>query len=522
MRGTYEDFFRCIIESLRDVVTVLDKDLKIIYANPAAEDFFSCPLRELLGGKITDMILAQDVPRAEDCLGRALGGWGERSETILRFRTADGALRFARVGVRELMEKLPIKGILLEICDVSEAERMRLELERKEEELREFRTITEAANYGVGIADLDGYLLYVNPYFAAVHGYRPEDLLGKNLLVFHNAEQREEVQEINRRLVEEGSYSNLEVWHARKDGSVFPMLMNAVVIRDEEGSPLYMAATALDISERKQWEEELEAYRHRLEEMVEERTSELAHANWKLQEEIRERVRAEEELRLLNQELDAFAHTVSHDLRGTVSVIDGFARTALQASETGDREEERECLEKVIQAAERMDRFIEALLAYARAAHSLEEGETVNLERVVKEVTSALQEEVTRRGASLVVGSGLPTVAASEVALYQVLYNLLSNALKFSSGDREPRVELTCRCEGGKAVMAVKDNGVGILEEDRERIFLPFVRCGQPELQGLGIGLATVKRVVEGWGGEVWVESTPGEGSTFFFTAPLA
>ncbi len=511
-----------IFELLGNGVVILDPDRRIRYANPAARRLLSLD-HQAVGTSAEELVLRQDLPRFEEMLSSAgEGRCVETGQEPLRIKAADGALRYVALRVTDLRDREPVGGFLLEMCDVGETVRMGLELERREEELREFRTIVENANFGVAIADLDGYLLYVNPYFAAVHGYTPGDLLGKNLTVLHRPEQREEIQEINRRLVREGEYSGLEVWHARRDGSTFPMLMNAVVVRDEEGLPLYMAATAVDISERKRWEEERRAYSERLEEMVEERTRELEEANRRLNAEVEERARAERELQMRNQELDAFARSVAHDLRGSLSVVDGFARSALTALGCGDEGTARECLGMIVQASQRMERFIEGLLAYARAGHRVEAPEETRLDYVVEEVVESLREDIKRNKARLEVAGPLPAVSADRVLLYQVLYNLVNNALKFSHPERDPRVEIGCRQEGERAVLWVGDNGIGIHPEERENIFHPFTRVEEHPSMGLGIGLATVKRAVEAWGGEVWVESTPGEGSTFYFTVPLS
>ncbi|MDI6872741.1 sensor histidine kinase [Candidatus Solincola sp.] len=516
-----EDLHRILVESLGDAVMILDAQGRIRYANPAAERLLALTGCARKGNKFQDFVHRQDLPLWEEIFSPEVVR-DECLETLLRLRAHDGALRHVRVRAADFRGRPPLDGFLVELCDVAEMVEMRRELERKEEELREFRTIVETANYGVAIADPDGYLLYVNPYFAAVHGYSPRDLVGKNLLVFHSPEQREEIMEINRRLLEEGSYSNLEVWHVHRDGSPFPMLMNAVVIRDEEGNPLYLAATAVDISERKRWEEEREAYSERLEEMVEERTRELAEANRRLSEEIEERARVERELQMRNLELDAFAHSVAHDLRGSVSVVDGFARSALSALREGDEGLASECLQMIMEAGKRMEHFIESLLAYARAGHRQELMEETRLDFVVREVAETLREEMKRAGARMDIVGPLPAVLADHVLLYQVLYNLASNALKYCPAERKPHIELGCRLEGERAILWMRDNGIGISPEDRENIFQPFTRVGDHPSLGMGIGLATVKRAVDNWGGEIWVESTPGEGSTFFFTVPLA
>ncbi|MHA1650750.1 MAG: PAS domain S-box protein [Candidatus Helarchaeota archaeon] len=137
--------------------------------------------------------------------------------------------------------------------------RLKHHLEQKiaKEELKRFKTISDNANYGMAISDLQGNLIYINDYFAKVHGYTPDELIGKNLAIFHNEEQMEHVLELNRKLLEVGCYNATEVWHKHKNGSIFPMLMNGIKIATENGEPLYMAATAIDISEQKKAEQKL-------------------------------------------------------------------------------------------------------------------------------------------------------------------------------------------------------------------------------------------------------------------------
>lgn len=516
-----EDFYRILVERLEEAVLVLDGAGRIKFANPAAERILALRSGASTGRLFHDFVLQQDRPLFQEVFSSP-GAQAEGTEPLVRLLSSDGALRHSLLRVTDLRGEPSVDGVMVEVCDVGAMEEMRRELEWKEEELREFRTIVETANYGVVITDTDGYILYVNPHFATLHGYGTRDLLGKNMQVLHPPERREKLRGLRSCLLEKGSCSNLEIEHAHRGGSLLPLLMNAVVIRDDEGSPLYIAATTMDIRERKRWEEEREAYRHRLEEMVEERTRELSEANRRLQEEVEERSRVEEELRLRNLELDSFALSVAHDLRGNISVIEGFARTALSAGESGEHELVVECLKGIAEGARRMERFVECLLAYARAGHPQEAHMGTELDSVVREVQETLEEEMNRAGARLEIVGPLPEVLADRVLLYQVIYNLVSNALKFCPAERDPHVQLGCRPEGGRAVVWVRDNGIGIAPEDLESIFVPFSRVGEHPSSGMGVGLATVRRAVENWGGKIWVESTPGEGSTFFFTVPLS
>lgn len=132
-----------------------------------------------------------------------------------------------------------------------------IEHRRTEEELKKFKSISDNANFGVAITDLDARIQYVNNYFADVHGYRPEELTGKNLAVCHNEGQIEKLTEIIGELKEQGNFSDKIVWHTRKDGRGFPMMMNGFVIRDEHDEVLFIAASARDISDQEQIQQEL-------------------------------------------------------------------------------------------------------------------------------------------------------------------------------------------------------------------------------------------------------------------------
>lgn len=248
----------------------------------------------------------------------------------------------------------------------------------------------------------------------------------------------------------------------------------------------------------------------------------LMQANEKLQAEITERKREEAELLSSNSELDAFAYSVSHDLRGSLSVIKGFAHSAIRAREDERFEDEMHCLSEIIGATNRMNYFIQSLLVYCEAGQAQGETDRVEPGLVLRDVIKAHKERIEEAGTELKTQNNLPAIEVEPVRLYQVLANLVENGLKYSGDNPRPKIEIGGREEDGEAIFFVRDNGMGIQSEDLHRIFEPFARAEDAGQAGLGIGLATVKRAVEGWGGKVWVDSTPGSGSTFFFTAPIA
>jgi signal transduction histidine kinase len=254
--------------------------------------------------------------------------------------------------------------------------------------------------------------------------------------------------------------------------------------------------------------------------LVAERTAELSQTNERLEEEVRERRRAEDALTARNRELESFVYTASHDLRTPLVSIEGFAR--LLEEDYADRldSEGREYLWRVRANAADMDSLLSDLLELSRVTRTQAPKGTVSVAEVVAQALQQLDHAIKDSGATVVVPEDLPTVCASATRLTQVFTNLLSNAIKFSREGADPRVEIAWEKRPDAYRFLVRDNGIGIPEEYRERVFELFTRLKEKEVAGTGIGLAIVKRIVEDHGGELGVESEAGQGSTFWFTLP--
>lgn len=174
-----------------------------------------------------------------------------------------------------------------------------------------------------------------------------------------------------------------------------------------------------------------------------------------------------------------------------------------------------------VEGATRMQRLINDLLAYSRVGTHDGDRQVVELDKVLATARANLEQVIAEQHAE-VTSDPLPSIAGNENLLVQLLQNLLSNGIKFH-GDKTPRVHVSAQHELGRWTIAVRDNGIGIAPEYFDRIFVIFQRLHTRELyEGTGIGLAIAKRIVERHGGRIWVESTPGEGTTFSFTVPEA
>lgn len=510
-----EEHFRLLIENICEIISIIDAEGTIIYMSPSNEKFSGYKSEELVGRNSLEFIHPDDSPGVVQALTALVREPGSKGKVEYRIRHKDGSWRYVQAMGINLLDHPSLSAIVVNATDLTD-------FKLAEQALREEKDFTDNALNSLKdifyVLGADARLLRWNKAFKEVSGYSDEELSSMAVFDFFEGEDQQRQDEFYQVLLEEGQ-AGIEARGVTKDGRRIPYYLFSTLLRDGEGNPVAVCGVGRDISERKRADEELQRYRVHLEELVEERTLEIMRTNERLQEEITERGRVEEQLRARNLELDAFAHNVSHDLRGSLALIDGFACTAINARNKGSVDEENECLVKIVQAAQRMDNFIDSLLDYSRAGHR-GGTERVELDEVLVGVLAEHEGEINRRKADIVIQGKFPAVSGEPVKLHQVLSNLLGNALKFLGDNPEPRVEIGWEEKEGGVTVSVKDNGIGVSEQELEMIFEPFTRCGGAKFPGLGIGLATVKRAVERWGGEVWVESRPGEGSTFFFTVP--
>jgi len=296
------------------------------------------------------------------------------------------------------------------------------------------------------------------------------------------------------------------------DGHTTDVLYNAVVYRNEAGQVQGVFAAARDVTERKRAEAELTRYREHLEELVQQRTSELETANAHLR-------RTTAELASSNQELEQFAYVASHDLQEPLRAVTGYL--GLIERQLGDQLEDkvRHFVDGAVQGASRMHTLITDLLALSRVGTRGQALEPADLNAVLDQTLEGLGASVRETGARI-TRDPLPILCVDAGQMAQLFQNLVGNALKFR-GERPPEIHVSAGPKPGQWVFGVRDNGIGIESQYFERIFLVFQRLHtRKHYPGTGIGLAICKKIVERHGGAIWVESQPGEGSTFYFSIP--
>ncbi|MGD0764913.1 MAG: ATP-binding protein [Dehalococcoidia bacterium] len=315
------------------------------------------------------------------------------------------------------------------------------------------------------------------------------------------------------------------------------MLLNASRLRQLNGGPELILLAIEDMTMRGHLQEELRRHRDQLDELVRERTLALRRANEQLRHDNAVRKQMEESLvaqaareRELTEaltpevaELDAVTYSVSHDLKEPLRAIEAFSKFALEDCADQLDDQGRDYLTKLANASIRMKNLIDDLLTLSRAFRQPGPPKRIDVGGLVGEIVAEIQLTLDAKGATMEVEKGLPDVLAESTRIRQVFVNLIGNAIKFNESKR-PHVKIGVRSiEGGRATFYVQDNGIGIDPQYHERIFGIFQRLHcREDYEGTGAGLAVVKRVVDIFGGRIWVESELGAGATFLFTLPLA
>lgn len=260
--------------------------------------------------------------------------------------------------------------------------------------------------------------------------------------------------------------------------------------------------------------EALEAERSQLEEHVRQRTAELRAANMELEVSLRD-------LAKRNEDLEVFAYVAAHDLREPLRTVSTYV-TMLEKRYADKLDEDgRTFIGFARDAAKRSNQLVLDLLEYSRTGRSEEAARWLDVGGIVTTVVTRLGQLVKDTHARIAVTSALPSVYGREEDLSRLFQNLIDNGLKHRHPDRPPAIEVSARQDGGEWVFCVRDNGSGIEPEYFEKVFVLFQRLDPLKApEGTGIGLSVCRKLVEGYGGRIWVESKPGEGSAFRFTLP--
>jgi len=257
-----------------------------------------------------------------------------------------------------------------------------------------------------------------------------------------------------------------------------------------------------------------------LEEKVQQRTQELNQSNQELDQSNQELNKAIKQLEIANRELESFSYSVSHDLRAPLRTIKGFSEIILEDYLADLDTEAQHLLKKVIRGSNKMEALITGLLDLARMQKMELTRHKVSLSETANSIIQTLRENDPTRKVEVHIESGI-CVEGDQRMLNSVLENLLNNAWKYSSKTQQAAITFASTQQGHRTVYYVQDNGAGFNMKYSKKLFTTFQRLhSEDEFTGTGVGLATVQRIIEKHGGEIWAEAEEGKGATFYFTVP--
>jgi PAS domain S-box-containing protein len=491
-----DEFARQIVETVPDALLILDETLRVQVANRSFYHIFQVSPEETDGRFIYDLGNGEwNIPALRRFLEEIL----PQKKTVESFEVEhdfpDIGLRVMLLNARQVYQKEADSSlILLVISDITERRNIERALATQAVELarsNEFaRQIVETVPDAMLILDENLRVQIANRSFYQTFEVSPDETHGRFIYNLGNdqwniPELRHVLEEI---LPQKKTVENFEVEHDFPDIGLRVMLLNARQVHQHEVGSSFILLVISDITTRRKVERVL--------------------ANQAL------------ELTRSNSDLQQFAYVASHDLQEPLRMVTSYMKLLERRYKGKLDSNADQFIDFAVDGATRMQVLIDDLLAYARIATTsipfTRIDSNKSLEHAIANLEIAIQES-----SSVITFEELPTVMADPSQLAQVFQNLIGNALKFHR-EEVLTVHISAEHRDENWLFSVRDNGMGIEPEFRERIFVIFQRLHKrEEYSGTGIGLAICKKIIERHGGRIWVESQPGAGSTFWFTLPM-
>jgi PAS domain S-box-containing protein len=484
-----------LLSYVSDATFSTDDKRTIVSWNRAAEEMYGWSAEEAIGKSVDAVIRSDftDDQRADAV--RMLKETGRFKVVLLQYHRNGDPLWVEGETITLTNEAGQITGFVAVNRNITERKHSEEALHLSQENFARAFNSNPAALTITHVDD--GTFLIVNESYTDIMGYQPQEILGKTvgaLNIYVNADER---SQLIQNLREQGRVRNHELLVRSKSGELRSLMVSMEPILYDNAECII--STFIDITDKKKAEEEIRRLNEDLEARVIERTSQLAAAN---------------------KELESFSYSVSHDLRAPLRAIDGYTNILMEDYESFLDEEGKRVCGIISRESKRMGRLIDDLLSFSRTGRREIRFQKIDMKLMVDSVFDELLREKDRSRIDLQV-KDLPPTTGDSALMRQVWVNLLSNAIKFTSRKERAVIQVESKENEEHIVYIVRDNGAGFEMEYAGKLFGVFQRLhGESEFEGTGVGLAIVQRVIQRHGGRIWAEGKIGEGATFQFMLP--
>jgi PAS domain S-box-containing protein len=467
-----------LLDTLPDAIVVVDEAGEIVLVNAQTETLLGYSRSELIGRSVERLIAerhrVEHIRHPRCSLAHpATRPMGAQLELYVVRKDGQELAVEIGLGTLETQAGTFVSAALRDVSEHRLAERQRFD------DAWHMASVVEHSEDAILARTLGGTITGWNQSAERLFGFAAEEIIGRPGSLLIPRELANEEEEILRRVSRGEVVQHYETVRVRKDRSRVQVSLSISPVREPQGAVVGASSIVRDITANK---------------------------------------RAEEELRRSNEDLEHFAHAVSHDLSEPLRVIAGFVELLAQRFEGQLDEEAQTFINFTLSGVERMQAIIDDLLAYSRASRVPAQPDEVDVTGLVGDVLQMLAASIAERGTDVEVGE-LPTLRAEPTFLRQVFQNLIGNAVKFTDVE-QPRVRISASRERDYWRFDVEDNGPGVDPRHTDRVFEIFQRLHGRETPGTGAGLAIAKRLVERHGGRIWVHPAGEGGSVFSYTIP--
>lgn len=509
--------YRVLIEEMNEGALTLNREAIILYSNSRFADFINLPLEKVIGSSFYDFLLAKDHVRFEALFEQ---GWRKNGKGEFALQSDNGKVLPFSISMNTLnandsqvlgmivtdlsaeMEILAVKSqVAIQNEIISRKEEELLKEKQTNEEAERFRLVLEGIPQIAWTSSPDGRINYTNQFWHEYTGFSHAETMDDGWQAALHPDDKARTMAYFKDCLCTGKALNVENRFKRASDNTYRWhIMRAMPVKNAKGQIILWVGTCTDIQDQKEYTNKIAKAREDLSELN------LA-LNTKNEQLIR-----------TNNDLDTFVYTASHDLKSPILNIEGLIGLLQKKMEKEGilQNDKQKLIDMIIHSIDRFKFTIQDLTEIAKVQKNFEQDSTlVNFEEIIADVKDSVQEMIRLSNATIYCDTAnLPEINISRKNLKSIIYNFLSNAIKYRSLERAPEIFIKTEKQDDHILLSIQDNGLGMDLSKGNKIFVMFKRLHN-HVEGTGVGLYIVKRIVDNMGGRIEVESTPGKGSLF-------